>query len=149
MKPMKALGRGSERVVNRGATEAMVAVMTETPTEFADETGVDSRAVGTEEATSSRGGPDMDATAPTSPGPCPACGVRERDRRPATSERDKRESSHEGSQEGPTPLRHQQNLPSYYSFSKREKHGKSCGGSAPENQDVVTSVVIRGPDRPT
>ena len=146
---MKAVGRGSELVASRGATEAMVPLMIEASTESADETGMDSRAAGTEEATSTRGGPDMDATAPTSPGPSPACGVRERDRRAATSERDKRESSHEGSQEGPTPLRHQQNLPSYYSFSKREKHGKSCGGSAPENRDVVISVVIRGPDRPT
>ena len=136
---MRAVGLGSERVVNRGATEAMVAVMTETPTESAAETGVDSRAVGTEEATSSRGGPDMDATAPTSPGPCPACGVRERDRQPATSERGKRESSYEESQEGPAPLRHQHNLLTHYSFSKREKHGKSWGGGAPESQDVVTS----------
>jgi hypothetical protein len=80
MKSMKAVGRGSERVVNRGATEAMVAVMIETPTESADETGMDSRAAGTEHATSWRGGPDMDATALTSPGPCPAGGVRERDR---------------------------------------------------------------------
>lgn len=125
---MKAVGRGSERVVNRGATEAMVAVMTHTPTESADETGVDSRAAGTEQATSSRGGPDMDATAPTSPRPCPACGARKRDRRAATSERDKRESSYEGSQEGPTPLRHQQNLPTHYSFRKREMHGKSAAG---------------------
>ena len=125
---MKAVGRGSERVASRGATDAMVAVRTETSTESPDETGMDTRAAGTEEATSSRGGPDMDATAPTSPGPCPACGVRERDRRPATSERDKRKSSYEGSQEGPAPLRHQHNLPTHYSFSKREKHGKSAAG---------------------
>lgn len=125
---MEVDGPGSELVVNRGATEAMVAVMTDTPTESADETGVDSRAAGTEQARSSRGGPDMDATAPTSPGPCPACGVRERDRRPATSERDKRESSHEGSQEGPAPLRHQHNLLTHYSFSEREMHGKSAAG---------------------
>jgi hypothetical protein len=146
---MKAVGRGSELVMSRGATEAMRAVMTGTPTESAAETGMNSRAVGTEEAPSSRGGPDMGATAPTSPEPCPACGVRERDRQPATSERGKRESSYEESREGPAPLRHQHNLLTHYSFSKREKHGKSCGGSAPENQDVVTSVVIRGSDRPT
>jgi hypothetical protein len=92
----------------------------------------------------------MDSAAPTSPEPCPACGVRERDRQPATSERDKRESSYEGSQEGPAPLRHQHNLPTtYYSFSKREKHGKSYGGGAPEKEDVVASVVIRRPDRLT
>ena len=149
MKSMKAVGRGSELVASRVATEAMVPLMTDTPTESADETGVDSRAVGTEEATSSRGGSGMGATAPTSPEPCPACGVRERDRPPATSERGKRESSYEESQEGPAPLRHQHNLLTHYSFSKREKHGKSWGGGAPEGQDVVTSVVIRGPDRPT
>jgi len=108
---MRAVGRGSELVASRGATEATVAVMTETPTESADETGMGSGAAGTEQATSSQGGPDMDPTAPPSPEPCSACGGRERDRRPATSERDKRESSYEGSQEGPTPLRHQQNLP--------------------------------------
>ena len=64
---MKAVGRGSELVASRGATEAMVPLMIEASTESADETGMDSRAAGTEEATSSRGGPDMDATAPTSP----------------------------------------------------------------------------------
>lgn len=128
MKPMDIDGPGSELVVNRRATEAMVAVMTDTPTESADETGVDSRAAGTEQARSSRGGPDMDATAPTSPGPCPAYGARKRDRRAATSERDQRESNHEGSQEGPAPLRHQQNLPTHYSFKKREMHGKSAAG---------------------
>jgi len=149
MESMRAVGRGSELVASRVATEAMVPLMTDTPTESAAETGVDSRAVGTEEATSSRGGPDMGATAPTSPEPCPACGVRERDRPPATSERDKRETSYKESQEGPAPLRHQQNLPTHYSFSKREKHGKSLGGGAPEGQDVVTSAVIRGLDRPT
>ena len=94
MKSMKAVGRGSERVVNRGATEAMVAMMTETPTESADETGMDSGAARTEETTSSRGGPDTDSTAPTSPGPCSACGDRKRNHRPATSERDKPESSY-------------------------------------------------------
>jgi len=146
---MKAVGRGSELVASRGATEAMVPLMIEASTESADETGMDSGAARTEEAPSSRGGPDMDATAPTSPRPCSTCGVRERDRRPATGERDKRESTYEGSQEGPAPPRHQHYLPTYYSFSKREKHGKSCGEGAPENRDVVVSVVIRGPDRPT
>ena len=85
---------GSELVVSRGATEAMVPVMIEASTESPDETGMDSRAAGTEHATSSRGGPDMDATALTSPRPCSTCAVRKRDCRPATSERDKRESSY-------------------------------------------------------
>jgi hypothetical protein len=94
MKSMKAVGRGSERVVNRGATEAMVPLMIEASTESADETGMDSRAARTEHATSWRGGPDMDASALTSPRPCSTCGIRKRDRRPTTSERDKRESSY-------------------------------------------------------
>ena len=91
---MKAVGWGSELVVSRGATEAMVPVMIEAPTESADETGMDSGDARTEKGTSGRGGPDMDSTAPTSPGPCSACGDRKRNHRPATGERDKPESSY-------------------------------------------------------
>ena len=56
-----------ELVMSRGATEAMRAVMTGTPTEPADETGMGSGAAGNEHATSWRGSPDMASTVPTSP----------------------------------------------------------------------------------
>jgi hypothetical protein len=67
MKPMEVERSYLELVMNRGATEAMRAVMTGPPTEPADETGMGSGPAGTEEATFSQGGPAMDATAPTSP----------------------------------------------------------------------------------
>jgi hypothetical protein len=67
MKSMEAERWCPEVAASPGATEAVLAMMTDTPTESADETSMARTAAGNEHAVSRRGGPDMAAAAPASP----------------------------------------------------------------------------------
>jgi hypothetical protein len=149
MKSMEAVGLRSEWVTACRAAEAMVEAMTQASARSAAETSMETRAAWPRPGTSKVDATYMSAAVPASPEAGSACGICRGSQQPASSECYHREDSQKPPGDASKPLRHQQSLLSHYTLRQQEKHGKSYGGGAPEKEDVVTSVVICGPERPT